>query len=383
MKKARFLINLLLKSCICRFFFVPLPRKSKMSVYMIETINIERFSAVDLSDAFFDSLKKDYPGFEAWFKKKGENNEVAYVQRDENNQVQAFLYLKIEEEAIEDVTPIMPAKRRLKIGTFKVNGHNTRVGERFFKKAFDYAIANIVEEIYVTIFDRTMQKPLIEKIKTFGFEEWGRKGEELVFVKSLRADWMDIEKDYPLIHRQGRKKYVLGIKPKFHSCLFPDSSVMGERYDVMADISHMNSIHKVYICFMPDTRLLKRGDVLVVYRTSDVPGQAWYRSVATSVCVVEDVKTRKDFANVEEFLRYAKGYSVFSEADLRRYFRNPSFLIIKMTYNIALVRRLNRKRLVEEIHIPENVYWGFFEISDTQFDNIVRLGECNENYFIN
>ena len=349
---------------------------------MIETIKLEKFSAVDLSDVFFDSLKSDYPGFEDWFKRKADAGETAYVQRDEFDKVQAFLYLKIEDGAIEDVTPVMPPKRRLKIGTFKVDGHNTRVGERFFKKAFDFAIANEVEEIYVTIFDRVMQKPLIGKVKTFGFEEKGRKGEELVFVKSLRADWTDVEKDYPLIHRQGRNKYVLGIRPEYHSLLFPDSSVIGERYDSMADVSHTNSIHKVYVSFIQDTALLRRGDVVVTYRTTDIPGSAWFRSVVTSVCVVEDVKTRGSFANADDFVRYARSYSVFSEEELRRFFRNPRMVLIKMTYNLALTRRLNRKRLIEEIYVPETVYWGFFRISDEQFNNIVKLGECNENYFI-
>ena len=348
---------------------------------MIETIQLEKFSTVDLSDEFFDSLKSDYHGFDVWFKKKGDNGEVAYVQRDEENRVQAFLYLKIEEEAINDVNPIMPAKRRLKIGTFKVNGHNTRVGERFFKKAFDYAIANNVEEIYVTIFDRAMQKPLIDKIKTFGFVEHGRKGEELVFVKSLHNDWKNVEKDYPLIHRQGRKKYVLGIYPKFHSLIFPDSSVLGERYDVMADVSHANSIHKVYVSFIPKTALLKRGDIVLTYRTTDIPGRAWFRSVVTSICVVEEVKGRDQFANADEFVRYAKTYSVFSEAQLREYFRNPKMVIIKMTYNLPLAKRINNASLITDVHVTPD-YWGFFKISDEQFDNIVKLGECNENYFI-
>lgn len=348
---------------------------------MIETIQLEKFSTVDLSDEFFDSLKSDYPGFEEWFKRKSDAGEEAYVQRDEFDQVQAFLYLKIEEGAVEDVTPILPPKRRLKIGTFKVNGHNTRVGERFFKKAFDYAIANNVEEIYVTIFDRAMQKPLIDKIKTFGFVEHGRKGEELVFVKSLHNDWKNVEKDYPLIHRQGRKKYVLGIYPKFHSLIFPDSSVLGERYDVMADVSHANSIHKVYVSFIPKTALLKRGDIVLTYRTTDIPGRAWFRSVVTSICVVEEVKGRDQFANADEFVRYAKTYSVFSEAQLREYFRNPKMVIIKMTYNLPLAKRINNASLIADVHVTPD-YWGFFKISDEQFDNIVKLGECNENYFI-
>lgn len=349
---------------------------------MIETIKLEKFSAVDLSDVFFDSLKSDYPGFEEWFKRKADSGEEAYVQRDEFDQLQAFLYLKVEEGAIEDVTPIMPPKRRLKIGTFKVNGHNTRVGERFFKKAFDFAITTNVEEIYVTIFDRTMQKPLIQKVKNFGFQEYGKKGEELVFVKSLQTDWGNPEKDYPLVHRRNRDKYVLSIKPSYHSRLFPDSSVRGEKYDMMADVSHANSIHKIYISFMPGTRYLKKRDILLIYRTTDEENRAWFRSVVTSVCVVEEIKTRSDFDNVDEYLKYVKGYSVFTESELRHCFVNPHFVIIKMTYNLALAKRINMGTLVQDVHIPYGVYWGFFKLTDQQFGDIIRLGECNENYFI-
>ncbi len=53
-------------------------------------------------------------------------------------------------------------KKRLKIGTFKVVASGFRLGERFLKIVFDNAIANKVEEIYVTIFDKTSeQKRLI------------------------------------------------------------------------------------------------------------------------------------------------------------------------------------------------------------------------------
>lgn len=349
---------------------------------MIETINLEKFSAVDLSDVFFDSLKSDYPGFEDWFKRKADADESAYVQRDEFDQVQAFLYLKIEEGAVEDVTPIMPAKRRLKIGTFKVNGHNTRVGERFFKKAFDYALNHFAEEIYVTIFDRAMQKPLIQKVKNFGFQEYGKKGDELVFVKSMHSDCNDPENDYPLIHRDKRSKYVLSVQPRFHSRLFPDSSVRNERYDIMADVSHANSIHKIYISFMHGTRYLKKGDILLIYRTTDEEGRAWFKSVVTSVCVVEEIKNLTDFKNVDEYLKYVKGYSVFTETELRRYFANPQFVVIKMTYNLALAKRINMGTLVQDVHIPYSVYWGFFKLTNQQFDDIIKLGECNENYFI-
>ena len=46
---------------------------------MDETISLKRFAEIDLNDTFFDSLKEDYTGFEAWFQKKSQDNSKAYV----------------------------------------------------------------------------------------------------------------------------------------------------------------------------------------------------------------------------------------------------------------------------------------------------------------
>lgn len=52
---------------------------------MNETITLKRFADIDLNDTFFDTLKEDYPGFEAWFEKKSKDNSKAYVQYTDNN----------------------------------------------------------------------------------------------------------------------------------------------------------------------------------------------------------------------------------------------------------------------------------------------------------
>ena len=107
---------------------------------MNESIIKEVFPINDLNSSFFDSLRSDYNGFDDWFKRKAKEKEEAYIQRDENGEVQAFLYLKIENEELKDVEPHLEAMRRLKIGTFKIEAHCTKLGERFFKKIFDHAI---------------------------------------------------------------------------------------------------------------------------------------------------------------------------------------------------------------------------------------------------
>ena len=96
-------------------------------------MEIHKFSDIALSDPFFDSLKADYPGFSKWYEKKSVENARAYIQKNEKGLLQAFLYLKVEQEALTDIEPTMPAANRLKVGTFKIDAHNTKLGEFFVR----------------------------------------------------------------------------------------------------------------------------------------------------------------------------------------------------------------------------------------------------------
>lgn len=350
---------------------------------MSEIISLKKFSEVDIKDTFFDSLRKDYEGFDAWFNRKADQGESAYVQYN-NDHLQAFLYLKDETGELTDVEPSRPACKRLKVGTFKIDAHNTKLGERFVKKISDIAIYEGYEEVYVTIYAK--HEGLVRILKKYGFEEAGKKNEELVLVKDMKNLTGDMIKDFPLITTEGKRKYVLSIYPKYHTRLFPDSILRNEevsKEDLIKDVSYTNSIHKIYLCFMPNTAYLNRGDLLAIYRTNDGQGPARFRSVITSVCQVEEVKTKSDFRNVEEFIKYTNYYSIFDEAELNQWFRKNDLVVIKMTYNIALSKRVTRGHLIDEVGIPADIYWGFFELTDNQFDAILEEGKVNENIIIN
>lgn len=99
----------------------------------------KKFSEIDINDTFFDSLKSDYEEFEDWYLRKSNRGHSAFVM-DENGKVEAFLYLKAENEESIDIQPPLPKKLRLKVGTFKINPHGTRLGEKFIKKIFDCGI---------------------------------------------------------------------------------------------------------------------------------------------------------------------------------------------------------------------------------------------------
>lgn len=342
------------------------------------------FSEIDVNDKFFDSLKKDYDGFEDWYKRKAVKNELVFVQFDEEKHLQGFLYLKDETDQIDkSIKPIMSSKRRFKVGTFKIDAHNTRLGERFIKKIMDKGIYEGYEEAYVTIFPK--QKPLILLLQKYGFKEYGTKGVELVLVKDFTICEGNILKDYPLIQPSGKRKFLLSIYPRYHTPLFSDSILKNEERrsdELVKDVSFSNSIHKVYISFMPKTAYLRKGDLLVIYRTNDNIGPARYRSVVTSICQVEEVKVKSDFANINEYISYCKKYSIFEENDLRIWYRKDNLVVIKMTYNIALAKRVTRGMLVDEAKISPYLYWGFFQLTDSQFNYILDKGEVNENFII-
>lgn len=344
-------------------------------------IKKKRFSEIDLSDRFFDSLKNDYSEFEHWFNKKAIEGAWALVLERDDVHLDAFLYLKIEYEEVNDVEPTLPAARRLKVGTFKVNAIGTKLGERFIKKIFDYAIYEDVEEIYLTVFSKHIG--LIEVVKRYGFKHIANKttsnGTEFVMIKT----WVpkgNMLFDYPRFD-VATNKYLLSIYPEFHTRLFPDSILTNENYNILEDVSHTNSIYKVYICFM-DVSVLKRGDLIAIYRTSDKQGPAHYRSVVTSICVVDEVKNKQSFASFAEYLAYCQPYSVFKEEELLEWYSKRNIFTIKMTYNAALEKRLTRGDLIETIGVNQNVRWGFLQLSNEQFEQIIKLGKVNESLVI-
>lgn len=344
-------------------------------------IQHKHFSEIDLADHFFDSLREDYPGFENWFARKA--HEKTYVMYNLQGKLEAFLYLKIESGPIQDVVPPILAGCVLKIGTMKINPHGTRLGERFIKRALDVAINEGAEGIYVTVFSK--HEALINLFTKYGFDKRSTKesasGTELVLWKSLIETKNDILLDFPRISQRGKRKHILSIFPEFHTRLFPDSILRNERFDILEDVSHTNSIHKVFISAAPVSEL-RPGDIIVIYRTSDKLGPAKFRSVATSICVVEEVKSKQGFATVESFVNYCEKYSVYTPEELKGiYYEGKRHYVIKMVYNIALRKRLIRGKLIEDLGI-ESERWTFFEITNNQFDSILQVGDAHESLVI-
>ncbi|EPC02484.1 hypothetical protein L861_09015 [Litchfieldella anticariensis FP35 = DSM 16096] len=346
---------------------------------------VQFFRDINLSDAFFDSLRGDYAEFSLWFDKKAKAGDRAYVFYNDDGAIDGFLYLKIEDEELGDVDPPLPPARRLKIGTLKINPHGTRLGERFIKKAFDHAIENGVAEIYVTVFSKHVA--LVSLFERYGFEVAGEKsthnGTELVLLKRIAPAYPDPLMNYPLVDVRPNRNFLLSLYPQWHTRLLPDSILNNEHASVVQDVSHTNSIHKVYLTKMRGTEYLGRGDTLLIYRTSDNAGPARFRSVVTSVCVVEDVRSIREFSDFSEFYRYCEPYSVFSPEELRNFYARQNYpVIIRFSYNLALKRRITRGELIDSFGLNENEYWGFMRLPSDTMKRICIEGGINESLIV-
>lgn len=343
----------------------------------------KKFRHINLDDPFFNSLKTDYAEFPQWFAKKADD--YAYVFTGNTGEIDGFLYLKIEEGAINDTTPPLPPAKRIKVGTLKINAHGTKLGERFIKKIFDHAIYEGVKEIYLTVFEH--HQGLLGLLERYGFQRRAQKttqnGTELVLVRNLLGNYVDVVTSYPQLRLDQERAFLLSLRPEWHTRLLPDSILNNEDSDIVQDISHTNSIHKVYLAAMDGMQALRRGDVLLIYRTSDGQGAAHYRSVATSVCVLEEYRSIHSFASLTEFLNYCRPYSVFSETELQGFWARKKYPhVIRFTYNIALKKRVTRGTMIEEVGLNSGAYWGFLPLTQQQFIEITRRGNIDESLIV-
>jgi hypothetical protein len=352
--------------------------------YKILNVRKKHFAEIDLNDDFFLSLKEDYIGFDRWFVKKAD--ELAYItQNAENGKLLSFLYLKVEnaDEVYADVTPNFKPKKRLKVGTFKVISNGVRLGERFMKIIFDNALANKVEEIYVTIYiHREEQRRLIDLMEQWGFVEWGTKGSEKVFVRNFIPvfDINNLHSCFPYINKSANK-YIVPIYPDYHTSLLPDSKLNNESpLDFIEDLPHRNGLNKAYVsrAILPHP---KKGDILIFYRTG-----GYRQSVISTIAIVNEIVY--NIKSESEFMKICSKTSVYSEAELKahwNYKNNDRLFVIKFLYVYSFPRRLNMEALINLGILKglDDAPRGFKPISNEQFNLILKETQSDESFIIN
>lgn len=353
--------------------------------YKVPSIKKEYFGNVNLQDEFFDSFKEDYDGFEKWFNKKAD--ETAYISTSDGS-IAAFLYLKVENESesYPDITPTFARKKRLKIGSFKVQLNGFKLGERFLKIVFDNALRSAVDEVYVTIFPkREEQIWLINLLTDYGFQYYGIKespsGKENVYTRDLSRK-VSIESPkitYPFMSKTARK-FIVPIYPEYHTNLFPDSILRTESpLDFVEHEPFRNAISKVYVSRSLN-RDLRSGDIIVFYRTG-----GYHKSVVTTLGIVEKVFT--SIKDEQHFVNLCRKRSVFSDEELKQQWEavpNNRPFVVNFLYSYSFPKRINLKRLIELgiIQDTESAPRGFEEISDESFDKIIEETGSDEDIIV-
>ena len=117
---------------------------------------------LDINDRFFDSLKNEYKDFIIWF-----NNHLdrkAYITF-QDNKIASILILKIEDksENYKDLNKEFKPSKRLKICTLKVDVKFKNIGTKYLELAYNEALKNNVNEIYITLY--TNHKDLINLLE--------------------------------------------------------------------------------------------------------------------------------------------------------------------------------------------------------------------------
>lgn len=346
--------------------------------YKVLSVRKEYIGNIDVANVFFDSLRESYYEFDTWFAKK--SDEEAYICRSDKDLILGFLYLKTEDfdSDYHDIEPVFKPKKRLKIGTFKIESTGFRLGERFIKIIFDNAVERKVDEIYVTLFEDKQELIALEGLlKRWGFFEYGIKSsngkKERVLVKEMNyynSNW-SIKENYPNINYNVNKR-ILPIYPKYHTTLLPDSQLKTENeVDFIGNIPHRYALQKVYVTWgMKNDVCL--GDILLFYRIGEKYPKK-YSSVITTVGVIDDIIT--NFKNQEDFMSYCENRSVFSKEELEWFWKNHSYnlCVVKFIFIKSLVSKPTLGYLWDEnIVQPPNGPRPFEKLSDLQYEKIIR-----------
>lgn len=341
-----------------------------------------KFADVDISDSFFDTLKKDYKEFPEWYAKKSIEGEKTLIFEDEKG-VGAFLYLKIENESLELVDEVLPAKERIKIGTLRLaeRFRGLRLGEGALGVALWKWQEQKVEEIYVTVFEK--HEELINLFTRFGFLCIGKNNRgECVYLKSRKIiDYADPYKSFPFIAPDFSKAGVIPILESFHDRLFPYSELKGNNKEIEEETAG-NGITKVYIGTPSSMMHYAVGEPVVMYRIYGGEVGKQYKSVVTSFCTITKMEIIKSNnrgnMTLSDFIKNAGNKTVFTPDELIEIFNShKNVVMIEMVYNgfFGKGHNVNYKTLKENglfETYPYNI-----DYQKKEFIKILEMGDVN------
>lgn len=339
----------------------------------------EHLYNIDIRDELFDSIKRDYTGFEDWFAQRQREGARAWIYRKPDGSLGGFMLLKDEQEPLVLVDRALETRRRVKIRTLKVSETGFRLGEAFLKLAIEFACNNYINELYVTAFPKH-KAHLYSLLSSIGFEEVGQQANnEQVFVKRIQPERTPVSRDevhirhYPCFYLgEDTKTFLVPIRPKYHRRLFPGwTGVQHELFGSQEPlIPEGNAITKAYLS-NSSSKKVHKGAILLFYRSKDA-------SEVTSIGVVED--TFGPDLSVDEVLAVAGKRIVYTADEIARLVAKPALLIL-FRWHFHLNRRVPLTNLQSEgllTHAPQSIV----EITQETCNYILGEGKIDNRFVI-
>lgn len=295
------------------------------------------FAQINLSDPFFDSLKRDYPEFEStWFPKGVRENREALVFSDESG-LGAFIAMKAENEPIHLEEHTLPACPRLKISTLRLaeRYRGQRLGEGALGLIlWDWQRLRL-DEVYVTVFPQ--HTDLITQLTRFGFIFVGSnsRGEGVYLRSRKNIDFSDPYKAFPFISPAFSKGGYLIVEDSYHDTLFPYSELKNTLQEQL-DIDVANGVSKIYVGNQWRVHY-QVGEPVFIYRKHNGTGVKRYKSCITSYCIVTGIlevkRSGRALMPFEKFSAAIGNKSVFSPETLYQKYQNDNNLtMIQLLY---------------------------------------------------
>jgi hypothetical protein len=286
-----------------------------------------------LNSSFYDSLRRGYPGFNSWFRRKAQEGRSAWTYRDENGQLGALCVYAVQEDETITNDGVALQGKALKLCTFKVaeTCRGRKVGELFLKAAFRFATANALAHVFIHA-NSNDHLHLIGLLKEFGFAEIGHytQGDvtDTVYVKehplaapSSPLSPFEYHKMFYPHYRTDSDvaKFIVPIRPEYHRILFPDFISDNDRqqplFRIQANVG--NAIKLAYLCHAQTNRI-RPGDIVLFYRSLD-------ERAITSLGIVEHFQMLDDPAQIA---RVVSRRTVYSMRDIELLARKPTKVML-------------------------------------------------------
>lgn len=342
---------------------------------------------VNKSDPIFNTLRSDYPGFDAWWQKCCAEHRKCWVVNSESNIAGIVVY---NNESSVSGHEVFGIGKVLKLCTFKVSEdyRGGRLGEQLLKQAIWYARSNNFDVVYVEAYEK--QKSLLDLFEYFGFSEHSRKDSQIIIAKDFRI--ISAEEDeyrwhltmYPALKSIPSSVIVVPIRPEFHRRLLPEATKLnsGTTIDMFEDQwSNQNkenfipstAIRKVYVC-KAQLKNIGPGSRLYFYLTQsgDILGSQSF----TGVGIVENFI---EVSSLSELKHITGKRSVYRLSELEEIFnKQGKTKVLNFIFSGVCSPMLGLSKL-KELNILNGAPQSIMQLSTNSIQQLIANSEVSTN----